>query len=127
MKLAGIGKLMAMLYDDRMDIYRTSKEDNNDRTVDISYEPQPLYRNIECRLSFSSDDTATEQEVDRNPVRFNPKLFFKSNEDVRAGDYVVVTRYTDDGSVARKYEGTVAQPSWYSTHQEAFMRIDEGA
>ena len=127
MKLAGIGKLMAMLYDDRMDIYRTIKQDNDDRTVDISYEPEPLYRDVPCRLSFSGDDTATEQEVDHNPVRFNPKLFFKSQEDVRAGDYVVVTRYADDGSAERKYEGTVAQPSWYSTHQEAFMRIDEGA
>jgi hypothetical protein len=33
----------------------------------------------------------------------------------------------DDGSVIKTYEGRAALPSWYSTHQEALIRIDEGA
>ena len=127
MKLAGLGRLMSILYDDRMDIYRTDKEANDDDTTDISYKPSPKYTGVPCRVSFSSDDTASETEVDRNPVRFNPKLFCKPEVDLRAGDYAVVTRYRDDGAVAAVYRGQVAQPSWYSTHQEAFMRIDEGA
>ena len=127
MKLAGLGKLFAILYNDRMDIYRTSKDTNNDDTTDISYQPKPLYTDIKCRLSFSSDDTASDSEVDRNPVAFNPKLFCKAEIDLQAGDYVVVRRYADDGSIIKTYEGQVAQPSWYSTHQEVFMRIDEGA
>lgn len=127
MKLAGLGNLFAMLYNDRMDIYRTSKNDNEDTTTNISYEPKPLYTDVACRISFSSDDTGTDSEVDRTPIRSNPKLFCKTEVDLQAGDYVVVRRYTDTGSVAMTYEGMVAQPSWYSTHQEAFMRIDEGA
>lgn len=127
MKLAGLGSFFAMLYNDRMDIYRTSEETNEDNTTDISYQPEPLYTDIQCRLSFSSDDTGSDSEVDRNPVRYNPKLFCKAEVDLRAGDYVVVRRYSDNGSVAKTYEGQVAQPSWYTTHQEAFMRIDEGA
>lgn len=127
MRLAGLGKLFAILYNDRMDIYRTSKEVNEDSTTDISYEPEPLYKDIQCRISFNSDDTGSDSEVDRTPVRYNPKLFCRAEVDLQAGDYVVVRRYADDGSIIKTYQGTVAQPSWYSTHQEAFMRIDEGA
>lgn len=127
MKLAGLGKLYAVLYNDRMDIYRTGESKNEDTTTDISYKPEPKYRDIKCRISFSSDDTGTDSEIDRNPVRYNPKLFCLQDVDLKAGDYVVVRRYADDGSVVATYQGTVAQPSWYSTHQEAFMRIDEGA
>ena len=127
MKLAGLGKFYTVLYNDRMDIYRTVKENNDDNTTDISYDPKPLYTDIKCRLSFSSDDTGSDSEVDRNPVRFNPKLFCEAGVDLKAGDYVTIRRYTDSGSVAKTYQGQVALPSWYSTHQEAFVRIDEGA
>lgn len=127
MKIAGLGKFFAMLYDDRMDIYRTSKAESDDMTTDISYDPHPLYTDIKCRLSFSSDDTGSDTEVDRNPVRFSPKLFCDSSIDLRAGDYVVVRRYSDSGSIMMSYEGRVARPSKYSTHQETFMQIDEGA
>lgn len=127
MKIAGLGKFFAMLYDDRMDIYRTSKVEGYDRTTDISYEPHPLYKDIKCRLSFTSDDMGSDTEVDRNPVRFNPKLFCDASVDLQAGDYVVVHRYADSGSIMMSYEGPVTRPSMYSTHQEAFVRIDEGA
>lgn len=127
MKLAGLGKLFTMLYNDRMDIYRTSKGTNQDETTDVSYEPTPLYEDVPCRLSFSGDDTGSDSEVDRNPVRFNPKLFCKAEVDLQAGDYVVVRRYADNGSIIKTYQGQVALPSWYTTHQETLMRIDEGA
>lgn len=127
MNLAGLGKLFAILYNDKMDIYRTSKETNEDTTIDISYNPTPLYTDVACRISFESDDTGTDSEVDRTPIRFNPKLFCEPKVDLQAGDFVVVRRYADDGSVIKTYQGQVSLPSWYSTHQEAFMRIDEGA
>ena len=127
MKLAGLGKLYTILYNDRMDIFRTVKNSDDDNTTNISYDPEPLYKDIKCRLSFSSYDTASYTEVDRNPVRFNPQLFCESTVDLQAGDYVVVRRYADDGSVVKTYQGQVGMPSWYSTHQEALMRIDEGA
>ena len=127
MKISGLGKLFALMYDDRMDIYRTSRSNNEDCTTSISYDPTPLYADVRCRLSFSSDDTGSDSEVDRNPVRFNPKLFCGADVDLRAGDYVVVRRYADSGSLMVSYEGPVAMPSRYTTHQEALMHIDEGA
>ena len=127
MKLAGLGNFFAMLYNDRMDIYRTVRADNPDTTINISYSPDPLYTDIKCRLSFSSDDTGTDTEIDRNPVRLSPKLFCGAEVDLKAGDYVVVRRYTDSGEVSKTYQGQVALPSWYTSHQEVFVRIDEGA
>lgn len=127
MKLSGLGKLFQMLYDDEVDIYRTSESDNEDSTVDISYAPKPLYKNVKCRLSFSSDDIGSDSEVDMTPVRFGPKLFVKTDVDIRAGDYVVVRRYTDSRKVAHVYEGIASEPSWYATHQEIFIRVDKGA
>lgn len=127
MKLAGLSNLLSMLYDDTMSVYRTVRADNDDGTINISYQPEPVYTGIKCRLSFSSDDTGTDSEVDRNPVRFSPKIFCRNDVDLRAGDFVVIRRGADDGSVMATYEGRIARPSKYSTHQEAFMRIDEGA
>lgn len=127
MKLAGLGKLFAMLYSDRMDIYRTSKDEGSDNTTSITYDPEPLYKDVECRLSFNRSDTAPYSEVDRNPVVFNPKLFCSSDVDLLAGDYVVIRRYADDGSVMMLYEGMSAKPAKYPTHQEASIRINEGA
>lgn len=127
MKLAGLGKLYTILYDDRMDIYRTNRIENDDSTTDIAYNESPLYEDVKCRLSFRLDDSGADSEVDRNPVRANPTLFCGSDVDIRAGDYVVVRRYADDGRVLSTYEGRVAMPSRYSTHQETFLRIDEGA
>lgn len=127
MKLSGLGKFYTMLYNDLMDIYRTGKRDNDDNTTNISYDPKPLYTDIKCRISFSSDDAGSDSEVDRNPIRFSPKLFCEAEVDLKAGDFVVVRRYADNGSVVKTYQGQVALPSWYSTHQEAFVQIDEGA
>ena len=127
MRLAGLGKLFAMMYDDRMDIYRTAKSNNDDDTTDISYNPEPLYQDIPCRLSFSSDDTGSDSEVDRNPVAFSSKLFCAADVDIKAGDYVTVRRLSDEGVVMRTYKGQVAMPTWYATHQEVFVRVDEGA
>ena len=127
MKISGVGTFLAMLYDDKMDIYRTTEDTNNDQSTDIFYTPEPTYTKVPCRISFSSDDSGADTEVDENPIRYNPKIFCGSDVDLRAGDYVVITRYKDDGTVRCVYKGTAAQPSWYTTHQEAWVRIDESA
>ena len=63
----------------------------------------------------------------RGEPRYNPKLFCAHDVDIRAGDYIVLRRYSDDGKLIHTYKGLAAQPSWYSTHQEIFIRVDEEA
>ena len=127
MRFSGLGKFYSILYDDRMDIYRTSQTLNDDSTTSMHYDEAPLYTDVACRLSFSSYDSASDSEVDRNPVRFNPQIFCDSQVDLKAGDYVVIRRFSDNGTVMMTYEGPVTTPSVYSTHLEAHVRIDEGA
>ena len=127
MRMSGLGRVYTMLYDDRMDVYRTVKVEDDDYTANISYQPEPLYTDIPCRLSFSSSDTATDADIDRTPVRYNPKVFCATAVDLQAGDYVVARRYADNESVMMEYEGVIGRPSKYPTHQEASLRIDEGA
>lgn len=128
MKLSGLGTFLTMLYDDKMDIYRTTSTINSDYSTDIFYQEEPLDTDVPCRISFSSDDSGSDSQVDMNPIRYNPKIFCKADVDIKAGDFIVLRRYADDGlTVKATYKGTVAQPSWYSTHQEALIRIDEGA
>lgn len=127
MHLAGLGELFAMLYTDKMNVYRPQETEDDDFTASIDYLPNPTQTNVPCRISFSSDDTGTDSEVDRHPVVYNPKLFCRSDVDLKAGDYVVVKRYTDKGVLARTYEGTLSEPSWYPTHQEVFVRVNKGA
>lgn len=127
MHLAGLGGLLAMMYNDRMDVYRAKEHENDDGTTDVVYNNNPSYKNVKCRISFSSDDSAVDIEVDKTPVTYTPKLFCGPTIDLRAGDYIIVRRLSDNGTVMRTYKGLLAQPSWYPTHQEAFMRVNEGA
>lgn len=127
MKLAGLGKFYTILYDDRFDVYRTDKGDNGDGSTDIFYEEEPLYTDIPGRISFVSDDRGSDESTDKVPIRFDPKLFCAADVDIKAGDYVVIRRYSDKGELIHTYKGTLALPSWYSTHQETFIRVDEEA
>lgn len=127
MNLSGMSKFLSVLYDDRLDIYRTDKYQNSDESVDVFYQPSPIYVDVKCRISFDSDDTGSDSEVDLHPVRNNPKLFMSPDVDIRAGDYVEVRRYDSNNRVMKTYKGMVSNPSWYSSHQEVFLRIDEGA
>lgn len=126
MKLAGLGRLYAILYDDTIVVYRTVQGLNEDGTVSSSYAREFICK-VAGRVSFDSDDKAADSEVDRNPVAFNPKLFCAPDVDLKAGDYVEVLREADNGEWEITYKGVIAMPSKYSTHQEAFFRVDEGA
>lgn len=127
MNISSMGKMLSILYDDRLDIYRTDKYQNSDESTDVFYQPDPLYVDVKCRISFDSDDTGSDSEVDMNPIRYNPKLFLSPDVDIQAGDYVEVRRYDSKNRVAKVYKGVVSNPSWYSSHQEVFLRVDEGA
>lgn len=127
MRLAGLGKFHTILYDDRFDVYRTDSGYNGDGSTDIFYQQEPIYKDVHGRISFVSDDRGSDSETDRVPIKFDPKLFCASDVDIKAGDYVVIRRYSDDGRLIHTYRGTLSMPSWYSTHQETFVRVSEEA
>lgn len=126
MKLAGVGKLYSILYDDKIVIYRTTTADEDDGSTSMTYSSTPVAE-VPGRISFSSDDRSSDKDVDRSPVLFYPKIFCSPHADLRAGDFVKVYRHADSDEWEMVYKGTLAMPSRYSTHQEAFIRVDEGA
>lgn len=127
MKIAGMGKFLSMLYDDQFDVYRTEKDLNPDQTTDIFYMQEPKYSNVPGRISFVSDDRGSDTAVDATPIQYDPKLFCAPDVDIKAGDYIVLRRLDDQGNVTHTYKGRAAKPSWYTTHQEVFIRVNEEA
>ena len=43
MKLSGLGTFLTMLYDDKMDIYRTTSTINSDYSTDIFYQSETIH------------------------------------------------------------------------------------
>lgn len=127
MKLRGLGKLYSILYDDQMDVTHWDEGENDDETIDVFKPREPDIKDVKCRISFGHDDLPTDKDVDRDLINFTPKVFCDPEVDLRPGDYIVVRRYSDDGTILHTYMGKIGLPSWYSTHQEAYFHIDEEA
>lgn len=127
MKLAGLGKLYAILYDDRMDVTHYDEGANDDETIDVFKPKEPAITDVKCRVSFGHDDLPTDRDVERDLVHFTPKIFCAPDVDLRPGDYIVARRVSDDGTILHTYHGKIGLPSWYSTHQEAYFYIEEEA
>lgn len=128
MRLGGTKSLLAMLYDDRMDILRYTHSKNSDGTTETSMKPEPVLTEVPCRLSFSnSTDNPDDLKVDENPIEYMPRIFCLPDVPLQAGDYVIVYRKDDDGNTVYSYKGNIAHPNWYSNHVEVKLNINESA
>lgn len=128
MKIGGTAKFLETLYTDRMDVYRYTKVQNEDGTIETPLVLVPELADQPCRLSFNTQDSPKDYKVDEVPIIFVPKLFFKPNTPLLANDYVVVRRMMEDEvTVAQLYKGNIGLPAWYPNHQEALYLIDRSA
>jgi hypothetical protein len=127
MKLSGFAGIITTMFNDKMSIRRYEKSENNDGTTSTELSENPTYTDIPCRISFSSDESPKDSEVDEVPVRNVPKIFCKLDVDIQAGDIVTVNRYDDDGNIIATYEGKVGLPSVFITHKEALFSIERSA
>lgn len=112
---------------DLVESYRYGTVSNTDGTTDSVLSTTPTIHNGACRLSFSQVENPSDKQVDRIPITMTPKLFFKSNADVKPGDYVVITRRTEEGAVMGTYSGHIGLPSLFVTHKEVLFSIEESA
>lgn len=127
MRIGGLGLMYTLLYDDRMDVYRHEETKNEDGTTDVNIEEIPLYTNVPCRLSFEYRDLKNDGIRGTDAIRYMPKVFCRKEVDIRPGDFIVLTRYSDDGTISRVFRGHLGDSAWYSTHQEAILGIEEYA
>lgn len=128
MKLGGTSSLLSLIYDDRMDVYRHTSELNEDGTTETLLEPKKVLEGVPCRLSFSNmTDYPNDLKVDSNPILMTPTIHCHPDVKLLPGDYAVVTRFFDSGEEAMVYKGLLAQPNWFSNHQEVRINIEENA
>lgn len=127
MKLSGFAGIITTMFNDKMSIRRYEKSENNDGTTSTELSENPICTDIPCRISFSSDESPKDSEVDEVPIRNVPKIFCKLDVDIQAGDIVTVNRYDDDGYIIATYEGKVGLPSVFITHKEALFSIERSA
>ena len=127
MKLSGFAPIIESMFNDKMDINRYIDVANSDGTTDTRLSDAPIYTNVPCRVSFSTYDNPRDNEVDNVPVKNVPKIFCKLNADIKAGDFITVRRYSDNGQVIATYAGKVGLPSVLITHKEALFSIERSA
>lgn len=127
MKLGGFAPIIASMFTDKMDISRYVDSENTDGTTDTKLSETPVYINIPCRISFATDENPRDKEVDDVPLKNVPKIFCKLDTDIKAGDFITVRRYNDNGEVIATYAGKVGLPSVFITHKEALFSIERSA
>lgn len=127
MRLGDFSGIITTMFTDKMDITRYIDRTNPDGTTETVMPDYPIYTDVDCRLSFISEESPKDKTVDDNPVKTNPKIFCKTTADVQAGDYITVRRLDDDGNVMVIYSGQIGLPSIYITHKEALFLIKESA
>lgn len=128
MKLSGFSGVIATMMTDKMSITRYVDKDNEDGSTTTVLSDEPIYTDVPCRVSFSSDgEKPNDDEVDDVPVKTVPKVFCKLSTDLQAGDFITVTRYDDEGKIIATYSGKVGLPSVFITHKEALFSIERSA
>lgn len=124
MKLSAFTNIIEMTFTDTVNVYRYEPVLNDDRTTDTELNPRSI--SIEpCRLSFATMENPRDTEVDSVPVITTPKLFFKVDSKLITGDYVEVTRLSEEGKTLIVYKGHIGLPAVFVTHREALF-VDSG-
>lgn len=129
MKLSGFAGVITTMFTDKMSINRYVDKDNEDGTTDTVLSDTPLYTDVPCRVSFASTsrEKPNDTDIDDTPLEVVPKIFCKLDTDLKAGDFITVKRFNDEGEVIATYAGKVGLPSVFITHKEALFSIEESA
>ena len=110
--------IVNQLFTDKLDIYRYGASQNEDGTTSTNLPTKPLYSNIPCRISFSRTiDLTTDLAINKLPIHLIPKVFCDTSIDIKAGDYIIITRNNT------QYKGIAGNPNMYETHQEISMTV----
>lgn len=121
MKLSSFSKLLSPTYTDRLSINRFTEITNSDGTIGIGMPEEPLYSDVQCRISFNISDNPETTREDSNPIYLQVKIFCAPNVDIQKGDILVAERIGDEGEVIETYNGKANLPFKYVTHQEVLV------
>lgn len=121
MNLSGVSRIFQCLYTDRVSISRLQEVKESDGTTRTEVSKVPLYKDIPCRISFSSGDNPEGSTDSVNPEHLQIKVFCASDVDVRKGDTIIADRLDEAGNVISSYRGTANLPACFVTHKEILL------
>ena len=121
MKLSSFGKLLTPTYTDKLSINRYTEISNPDGTTGMGILEEPLYSDVQCRISFENSDNPESNKDDSNPIYLQVKIFCSPDVDIQKGDILVAERIGDEGEVIETYKGIANLPFKYVTHQEVLF------
>jgi hypothetical protein len=127
--LTGYTGVLALLWNDRMDI-TTTEEDASGIGDNAVYPEVPQQTDVPCRISFSSKDTAKSNNELREPISLNPTIFCAPDVNIIAGDKITVRRCHADGTVYETFKGCAVisgKPNKWDNHQEVELDISGDA
>ena len=111
---------------DYMNIYRHEVTVNEYGATEVGFPDKPLYERVPCRLSWSEMESPRDYTEDYTPVELPIKVFCKYNQDIRAGDYVIIMRLTEN-EVIDMYKGICSDTRTMESHKELYFRVQEPA
>ncbi len=114
------------MFTDTMDIYRHTTSTNDYGATEVDIPDEPTYSDVPCRLSWSEEESPRNYTDDYTPVELPIKIFCEYDQDILAGDYVVVTRYSGT-TVIDTYKGICGDCATYESHKELYFRVQEPA
>lgn len=124
--LTGFENILALLWNDRMDI--TTTEEISDVADDAVYPEEPQQVDVPCRISMPNLDKVENANELREPVELRPRIFCSPSIQVRPGDRITVRRCHSDGEVYATFTGlasTAGKANVWENHQE-FELVMEG-
>ncbi|MGN9164961.1 ABC transporter ATP-binding protein [Tissierellaceae bacterium HCP3S3_D8] len=115
-------KAIESLYKGTCDIYEYRKYTDPETEETITeLDPEPVYKNIPCKLSKKTITTSNQTEI-ANTIQYSPVLFIAPEIKVKPGSKIIVTQH----SVTREFEQS-GEPFVYTNHQEIVLQRTDTA
>lgn len=111
---------------DKMDIYRHVTSETEYGSTEVSFPNEPTYSDVPCRLSWSEVESPRNYDDDYTPIELPIKIICKYDQDILAGDYVIIRRYSGD-KIIDTYKGICGDSATYESHKELYFRVQEPA
>ena len=124
MKLSKFSKYLDILYTDKMCITRYTEVESEDGSTEEIVDPDPLLKDIPCRISKVKLDEHKLNIEDVNKQNIKLKVFCSLDIEVKKGDSLTIERVIDE-KVVDTIKAIAGEPMKYDISQEILL-IEDG-
>lgn len=120
MNLSNYKKYSELLYSDRLTIHRYIEVEEEDGSTKDGLDPNPVLKNIPCRISKVKSDEHNINFDDVNKQSAKLKIFCSPDIEILKGDSLIIERIID-GKVVDTIKAFAGKPMKYSINQEVLL------